>query len=369
MASKPRVLVVFGGDSPEHEISCVTAAGVASAIDPGRYDTCWVGIARGGAWVSVDEDTVRSYRIAPGLLPAVDPGLPSALLVRRPGGVEVAQLDGERLTGAVPVDIALILLHGPYGEDGTIQGLFEMHGLPYVGAGVFSSAACQDKIAMNLILAAAGLPVGPYIGISDADWRWDRQAVLAKAAALVYPLFVKPARGGSSIGISRVEAQADLAAAIETARRHDPNVIVEQGFTDMREVECGVLVDRREAAPAVSALGEIRVNKVDKFYDFEAKYLAEEQVDLVIPAPLEPDLAREAVRLAAAACQALGVEGLARVDTFVTAAGVYINEVNTMPGFTPRSLFPRVWAASGLAYTDLVTRLIEEALARPQGLR
>jgi D-alanine-D-alanine ligase len=369
MANKPRILVVFGGDSSEHEISCLTAAGVAAAIDPARYDVCWVGIARGGSWVLVDEAAVRSYRIGHGERPAVDPGLPAALLRRLPDGVQVARVEGDRLTGQLPVDAAFVLLHGPYGEDGTIQGLFEMHGLPYVGAGVLSSAACQDKVAMNQILAAAGLPVGPHVGIDDAAWRWDRGGCLQRVASLAYPLFVKPARGGSSIGISRVERPDGLVPAIELARRHDPKIIVEQGFTAMREIECGVLVDRREPVPAISALGEIQVKRPDKFYDFDAKYLCEEEAELIVPAQLDPPVADAVKSLAAAACQALDVEGLARVDTFVTAHGVYINEVNTMPGFTPRSLFPRVWEASGVPYPDLIARLIDEAMARPRGLR
>jgi D-alanine-D-alanine ligase len=370
MPSQPRVLVVYGGDSSEHEISCLTAATVAAALDPARYDARWVGIARGGAWRLADQATVRSYTMSADRRPAVDPGLPPALLHRAAdGGVGLACLDGDRLADETPVDVALVLLHGPYGEDGTSQGRFELLGLPYAGAGVLSSAACQDKVTMKLILAAAGLPIGPYVGLDAADWRHDPAGCLERIDTLAYPLFVKPARGGSSIGISRVERPDQLAAAIEEAHRFDPKVIVEQGVADMREIECGVLVDRREGAPRVSQPGEIKVQRADNFYDFEAKYLHEAEADLVVPAALDPAVTAEVQRLAAAACRALDVEGLARVDTFVTAAGVLVNEVNTMPGFTPQSLFPRLWAASGLPYPDLIGQLIEEALARPRGLR
>jgi D-alanine-D-alanine ligase len=369
MSTKPRVLVVFGGDSSEHEISCLTARGVLAAIDTDRYDTVCVGIARGGQWVLVDKPTVRAYHIDKVTRPAVDPTLPGALLCRQGDAVIVARRDGDRLVDVLPVDVALVLLHGPFGEDGTIQGLFEMMGLPYAGAGVLASAACQDKVTMNLILAAAGLPVGPSVGIDPVAWHWQKEACLERIATLTYPLFVKPARGGSSIGISRVETPAELIPAIDLAQRYDPKVIVEQGIEDMREIECGLLIDRRESGPAVSLLGEIRVNTATRFYDFGSKYLPDAQVDLVVPAELGPAVTAEIQRLAAAACLALDVEGLARVDMFVTDKEIVINEVNTMPGFTPGSLFPRVWEASGVPYSQLIGRLVDEALARPRGLR
>jgi D-alanine-D-alanine ligase len=367
--SKPRVLVVFGGASSEHGVSCLTAAGVLGAIDPDRYDTVAVGIARDGAWVWADEAEVRAFRITSAGLPEVDPLGPAALVYRHGHEVRAGRLDGSGITEAVRVDVAIALLHGPYGEDGTIQGLFEMLGLRYVGAGVLSSAASMDKITMNRVLAASGIPTGPFVGLDDVAWRTDPEGCLDAIAVLTYPLFVKPSRAGSSIGISRVDDPAGLRAAIELARQYDPKVIVEQGFTGMREVECGVLVDRQAGTAEASLPGEVRVMTDSQFYDFDLKYLPDQAVELMVPAPLDDATTAEVRRLAVAAALALDVEGLARVDTFVTADGVVINEVNTMPGFTPTSLFPRMWEATGLPYPALVSRLLDEALARPMGLR
>jgi len=380
---KPRVLVVFGGASPEHGVSCLTASGVLAAIDPARYEVALVGIARDGRWVLADEAEVRAYRArpaglpgvdasrpaVPGGLPEVDGSGPPALLYRDGATAVVGRLDGAAIRDRVTVDVALALLHGPFGEDGTIQGLFEMLGLRYVGAGVLASAACMDKITMNRVLQAAGLPVGAFVGLESTDWETDREGCLARCGGLGYPVFVKPARGGSSLGIRRVDEASGLAGAIEEARRFDPKVIVEQGVTDMREVECGVLIDRRNGGPVTSVPGEIQVRAAGRFYDFDLKYFADGAVDLVVPAPLEPAVVAEIQRLAAAACQALDIEGLARVDTFVTGDGVLISEVNTMPGFTPTSLFPLMWQASGVDYPALVGRLLDEALTRPLGLR
>jgi D-alanine-D-alanine ligase len=350
-------------------VSCLTAAGVLAAIDPERYDAVAVGIARDGSWTIADQAVVRAYRATAAGLPEVDPAGPPALLFRHGGEVRLGRIDGAAIVDAVPVDVALALLHGPFGEDGTIQGLFEMLGLRYVGAGVLASAACLDKVAMNRILEAAGLPVGPFVGLDDQDWRDHRTSCLERLRSLAFPLFVKPARGGSSLGITRVESEQELPAAIELAREFDRKVIVEQGFTGMREVECGVLADRRRGGPEASLPGEVRVLTDTQFYDFDLKYLPEAAVELFVPAPLDEATTAEVQRLAVAACLALDVEGLARVDTFVTRDGVFLNEVNTMPGFTPTSLFPRMWEASGVPYPELVCRLLDEALARPQGLR
>ncbi|MDR1806746.1 MAG: D-alanine--D-alanine ligase [Propionibacteriaceae bacterium] len=366
---KPRVLVVFGGASTEHGVSCLTASGVLAALDRDRYDVALAGITTEGDWIRADEATVRAYRVTSAGLPTLDPDGPAALLYRDGATVLLATLDHGQLLDPVTVDVALALLHGPFGEDGTIQGLFEMLGLRYVGAGVLASAACMDKVTMNRVLAAAGLPVGPFAAIEDVDWRADEAACLQACAGLKYPLFVKPARGGSSVGITRVETPADLPAAIVTARRYDPKVIVEEGLVGIREVECGVLVDRRVGGPVASLPGEILVNTPTRFYDFTQKYLPEAAVDLVVPAPLTEAQRAEVQRLAVAAAVALDVEGLARVDTFVTADGVVVNEVNTMPGFTATSLFPRMWEATGVAYPELIGRLLDEALARPLGLR
>ncbi|MDR1387066.1 MAG: D-alanine--D-alanine ligase [Propionibacteriaceae bacterium] len=369
MSDKPCVLLVFGGVSSEHEISCLTAGGVWGALDPDRFEAVGVGISKAGDWLLADRATVRGYRVEGQRLPQVDPNWPAAVVLRRRQSVWVARLEGDRLVDQRPVDVALCPMHGPFGEDGTIQGQFEMLGLPYVGAGVLSSAAAMDKSIMKRLLAEAGLPVGPWRTIEPGQWLRQPERCRQNLAALAYPLFVKPARGGSSIGISRVDRPDQLDQAVETALQFDPKVIVEQGFTALREVECAVLVDRAQDRVESSAPGEIEVQAADRFYDFEAKYLPDQPLALVVPARLDPAVAAEVRRLAEAACRALEVEGLARVDTFVTERGVFLNEINTMPGFTPTSLFPAMWAASGLDYPSLVTRLVEEALSRPKGLR
>jgi D-alanine-D-alanine ligase len=367
---KPRVLVVFGGMSSEHGVSCLTAGGVLAAIDGERYDTVAVGIAPDGQWFFADPAAVMNYRPTAAGLPVVDSSQPPALLYRDGAVVKLGQLNGSEITRPVTVDVALTLLHGPFGEDGTIQGWFEMLGLRYVGANVLASAVCMDKITMNRVLQAAGLPIGPFVAIDDWAWRTEPKQCLDQVGQLTFPVFVKPARGGSSIGISRVEQLDQVTAAIELARQHDPRVIVEEGVPVLQEVECGVLVNRRTEGAQASLPGQIRVNTATGFYDFDRKYLDTEAVELIVPTPLAPELTAEVQRLSLAACQALDVEGLARVDSFITPDHqVVINEVNTMPGFTSSSLFPRMWQASGLSYPALLSYLLEEALSRPLGLR
>ena len=366
---RPRVAIVFGGQSSEHQISCLTAAGVAKAIDTERFDVHGIGIAASGTWHRVPLAEMAAMGTHEGRLPELADDSPRATLVRGANGVKLATLvDGELLDPTI-IDVAFTVLHGPYGEDGTIQGYFEMLGLPYVGSGVAASAIGMDKHLMKVVLEAAGLPVGPYEVIEPVQWATDRDAALARVdAALAYPLFVKPARGGSSVGISRVTEPAGLAAAIEEAARWDPKIVVEQGFVGAREVECAVLGPQAgQFAPRCSAPGEIVVHTDSAFYDFQAKYLPTEgQVDLRVPADLPEQTAAAVRECAAASFTALGAEGLSRVDTFVTADGeVYVNEVNTLPGFTELSMFPSLWQASGLAYPDLIADLIGQALARP----
>ena len=366
---RPRVAVVFGGRSAEHAISCATAASVLSVIDREAYDVVPVGITTSGAWVQVDEDP-RALEIRDGRLPQV-PGqgdeiaLPlgssqRALTVRAAG--EVPRSLGE-------VDVVFPLLHGPFGEDGTIQGFLELADVRYVGCGVLASAAMMDKHVMKVLFASADLPMGPYVVITDLDWRRGREACLRRVSELAFPVFVKPARAGSSVGISRVEREEDLPDAIEHARRSDPKVVVETGING-REIECGVLQGRGDQPPRVSELGEITVAGDHAFYDFDAKYLDETNVTLRCPADV-PEEVRDQVRdIASRAFEVAGCEGLARVDCFYTSSGqVLLNEINTMPGFTPWSMYPQVWAASGMSYRELVHELVELALERPLGLR
>jgi D-alanine-D-alanine ligase len=368
--SRHRVAVVFGGTSSEHGVSCLTAAGVLSALDRDRFDVVGIGITRTGRWILVDSETISRLGVTDGRLPELSENAAEAMLMRVSSGSELAVREQSVLSHLGPVDVALALLHGPFGEDGTIQGLFEMMGTRYVGAGVLASAVGMDKHYLKLVLAASGLPIGPFVAITAAEWRRDRTACLATISALHYPLFVKPARGGSSLGITKVDEAAGLERAIEVAHAYDPKIIIEQGFVGARELECGVLDDLDGGSPLASVVAEVRVHNASGFYDFDAKYLPEEQVDLDVPADIQPELVDQVQQLAIKTFEAIGCEGLARVDVFVTHDGmVVINEINTMPGFTPHSMFPRMWAASGVPYPELVERLITLALRRPVGLR
>jgi D-alanine-D-alanine ligase len=369
-ARRPRVAVVFGGTSSEHAVSCLTAAGVVGAIDRERYEVIGLGITRTGRWRVLPPDVVAGMTVQEGRLPEVEEVDEEAVLIRSTDGTEVAVRNATGLTTAAHIDVAFPVLHGPFGEDGTIQGLFEMTGTRYVGSGVLSSAVGMDKHYMKLLLAASSLPVGPYVSITPGEWAHDPSACLDAVAALHFPVFVKPARGGSSLGISRVESLDGVSAAVDEAQRYDPKVIVEEGFVDCRELECGVLEDLHGGPPSASPVAEIRVQTESGFYDFDAKYLPEEQVQLDVPADVVPEVAKQVRELAIHTFNALGAEGLARVDVFVTREHrVVINEINTMPGFTPHSMFPRMWAAAGVDYPTLVDRLLRLALARPVGLR
>jgi len=364
-----RIAVVFGGRSTEHSVSCVSAGSVLAAIDRDRYDVVPIGISREGKWVLTADDPGR-FAITGDRLPEVEEagasvvlsGDPTArgLTVHEPGKVP------EELGG---VDVVLPLLHGPYGEDGTLQGLLELAGVPYVGSGVFASAAAMDKGHMKALLRAAGMPVGPYAVVTPREWESDPAAARETVAALGFPVFVKPARAGSSVGISKVHGPEGVDDAIEAARSHDPRVVVEAAV-DGREIECGVLEGRGGGPPEASVPAEVVVGGGHEFYDFAAKYLPGEGTELVVPADLPEAVAEEVRALACRAFDVLGCEGLARVDFFVGHDGrVLVNEVNTMPGFTPVSMFPLMWKASGLDYPQLVDRLVQTALRRPPGLR
>ncbi|MEV0408197.1 D-alanine--D-alanine ligase family protein [Actinoallomurus sp. NPDC050550] len=364
--SRMRVAVVFGGRSSEHAISCLTAGSVMAAIDQDRYEVIPIGIARDGRWVLASGQRLA---IEDGRLPEVaENGLPLALpfdpesrglVVVEPG--EVPRTLGE-------VDVVLPLLHGPYGEDGTIQGLLELAGVRYAGAGVFASAASMDKEYMKAIWRGCGLPIGPYVVVRDRQWRRERKQVVDEIKELGWPVFVKPARAGSSMGISKVESEDELEAAVEVAREHDPKVIVEAAVPG-REIECGVLQGLDDDPAEASLPAEVRVGSGHEYYDFEAKYL-DEGLTLDIPPELPAAVIDEVRRLSVQAFDALSCEGLARVDFFYTPDGrLILNEINTMPGCTPASAFPKMWAATGLDYPALVDRWIRTALARPLGLR
>ncbi|MBD7918056.1 D-alanine--D-alanine ligase [Cellulomonas sp. Sa3CUA2] len=366
---RPRVMVLFGGRSGEHAISCATAGGVLRAIDRDRYDVVAVGITRAGQWVLADDDPDH-WAIRDGVLPEVEDTSTHVLLPQGTTDRDVRLLRDGRLDAPLgAVDVVFPLLHGPFGEDGTLQGLLELADVRYVGSGVLASAVGMDKHMMKLVLAGSGLMVGPF-RVLPAGRPVDVATLDAVVADLGLPLFVKPARAGSSLGISRVDDAADLPAAIATAREHDPKVIVEAALVG-REIECGVLGGRAGAPARASLPGEIVVtDSRHAFYDFEAKYLDEAGVTLACPADLAPDVVARVQDVAVRAFDAVGCEGLARVDVFVTDDGdVVVNEINTMPGFTPFSMYPRLWDVSGVDYAALVDELVGLALERPTGLR
>jgi D-alanine-D-alanine ligase len=366
---KPTVAIVFGGRSSEHAVSCSTAASVLRAIDRDVYDVLPIGIAKDGRWVLASGDT-GAFELSPGHVPEVDSSGAAVLVPLSTTERSLRVLEpGAQPKALGEVDVVFPLLHGPFGEDGTIQGLLELADIRYVGSGVLASAVMMDKHYMKVVFAGHGLPIGAYVVITDRDWRRDPAASMDAVASLGWPVFVKPARAGSSMGITKVSAPEGLRAAIEFARAHDPKVVVEAGIVG-RELECGVLQGRDGAAVRTSEVGEIEVLHGHDFYDFDAKYLAESDVQLSCPAKVPDHVADEIRRVAAAAFEAAGCEGLARVDCFYTEQGeVVLNEINTMPGFTPQSMYPRVWAASGLDYPHLIDELIQLALARRTGLR
>jgi D-alanine-D-alanine ligase len=361
---KTRVAVVFGGRSTEHAISCVSAGGIMGALDPDQYEVVPVGISRGGAWVLTDGDTGR-LAITGRQLPEITAESGAAVVLpANPASAGLMVLDpADGVATLANVDVVFPVLHGAYGEDGTIQGLLEMAGIPYVGANVFASAAAMDKGFTKKLAAAEGIPVGPY-AILRAGCSLDE----AEMDRLGLPVFVKPARAGSSYGITKVTDWAELDAAIATARQIDPKVIVEAAIVG-REIECGVLEGEAGGAPEASLLAEIEVSTEDGgFYDFETKYLGG-GAPYHIPAALPAELTRQIRDYACRTFAALDCAGLARVDFFVTADNqVYLNEINTMPGFTPTSMFPLMWAATGLDYPKVVDRLIRMALRRGTGL-
>lgn len=367
---KPRVAVVFGGRSSEHAISCVTAGSVLAAIDTERYDVVPIGIATDGRWVLESGDPERLRIEGPDRLPSVDGDRATIALAPEAtstGLVVTEPSQPPRTLGEV--DVVFPLLHGPWGEDGTIQGMLEMAGVRYVGAGVLASAVSMDKAYMKVVLAAAGLPVMPSVTVTAREWERDPAGCRERAEAIGYPQFVKPARGGSSFGISKVHDASELAAAIEEAVRFDPKVLVETAAVDAREIECGVL-QALDGTAETSSPAELWVGGDHEFYDFEAKYLPDQDTEIDIPADLPAEVAAQIQELSARAFEAVGGEGLARVDFFVLPGGrVVVNEINTMPGFTPTSMYPQMWAASGVDYPALVDRLIQLALARDTGLR
>jgi D-alanine-D-alanine ligase len=352
---KRRVVVVFGGRSAEHEVSVVSAGSVLSALDPRRYDVLIVGIDKSGRWHRLD---ALPGAERPGALPAVGPKEGQGVaLARDPGESALVADDGSRQE----IDVVFPLLHGPFGEDGTIQGMLELADVPYVGAGVLGSALGIDKAVQKVLLQAAGLPVVPHEVVHEREWEEDRESVEARAAGLGFPLFVKPASLGSSVGITKVRSVEELMAAMEEALSFARKALMERSMDGAREIECGVLGNDD---PVASVPGEIFPHR--EFYDYRSKYV-EEGTRLEVPAKLPDAVTEEVQRMAVAAFQAIDCAGMARVDFFYREPDeVIVNEINTIPGFTHVSMYPRMWEASGLSYPDLVDRLIELAIERHQ---
>jgi D-alanine-D-alanine ligase len=344
-----RVAVLLGGRSEEHEVSCVSAGSVLDAVPRDRYEPLAVGIDKDGGWWLLPD----APRMRPGAdrLPRVDPAAGESVVLAGGGLVKAT---GERL----PVDVVFPVLHGPYGEDGTIQGMLEFMGLPYVGAGVLASAVAMDKAVAKVLFRAAGLPIVDHAVVTAHEWREDREAVYAGAKALGLPLFVKPASLGSSVGITKVKEEDGLDPAIDEAFAHGSKAIIEAAVPGAREIECSVLGNEE---PVASVPGEIV--PAGEFYDYRSKYL-DDRTELIVPADLPPEVTEEVQRMAVAAFEVVDCAGMARVDFLLGGGRVHLNEVNTIPGFTGVSMYPKMWEASGLPYPELIHRLIQLALER-----
>ncbi len=372
-SQRPLVVVLFGGTSGEHQISCATAGGVLASINEEVWQTFAVGISPEGLWVPMPNDPSAyalsdsgGYTVEAGdLRVAILPGTKTLIQyeVDEAGAMIVATV-----TTIGEIDVVFPLLHGPFGEDGTLQGLLEMSGIRYVGCGVASSAVCQDKYLTKTVLGAAGIDVGEWTTFTRVDWQGDATSCRERIGKLGYPVFVKPTRAGSSLGISKVDGPDELDAAVEEAMRHDPRVIVEAASPG-REVECGVL-GTADGSLTASAIGEIRV-LTEEFYDYESKYFDPNAVALDCPADLPEGVARRIQETALVAFEAVEGEGISRIDFFYNeeTGRLILNEINTLPGFTPASLYPTMFGAVGITYPQLVHALIEEAAARPEGLR
>ncbi len=373
-----RVGVLYGGRSGEHEVSVASAASVLANLDRARYETVPICIDRNGRWTLADRPPAsasaaaaieqarleaarpaRSIREAY-LLPR--PGDDTVITIARDAGAPSTPGEADRvLVASLGLDVVFPVLHGPYGEDGTIQGLLELANVAYVGAGVLASALGMDKVLAKVVFAAHGLPITDDVVIGRRAWEADRDGRLsATLARLALPVFVKPANLGSSVGISKARTRDELAAAIDLAAEFDRKILVERAVVHAREIECAVLGND---TPEASVPGEILPSR--EFYDYEAKYL-DEGSKLLIPAPLTREQADEVRRLSIAAFQAVDCAGMARVDFLMAreSGAIYLNEINTIPGFTTISMYPKLWAASGVTYPALIDRLIALALDR-----
>ena len=360
-SEKVRVGVIFGGRSGEHEVSLMSAQSVMAALDRAKYEVVPIGITRNGRWLTGD--------VIPALTQGLDTAHPAALLPDPSAStlMQVGEIDMRpaNLTAVAELDVVIPVLHGTYGEDGTVQGLLELAGLPYVGAGVVGSAVGMDKAIFKAVMTAHDIPVLPWKLVLSSDWRQKQEAILDELEAILsYPMFTKPANLGSSVGIQKCRNRAKLTAGMDEAARYDRRVVVEQGI-NVRELEVAVMGNDQ---PLASVVGEIRPRR--DFYDYKAKYLAEpgseDESELIIPAELSPETSEAVRTLAVQAYAAIDCAGLGRVDLLLDkdSGALYLNEINTMPGFTQISMYPKLWDATGIPYADLLDKLIDLALER-----
>ena len=353
---KRRIVVLFGGRSAEHEVSCVSARSVLDALDPQRYEAIPIGVTKEGRWHLI-EGGPPVLPAGPSPLPQVAAGSgPEVVLDQGPEARALVAPDGSR----TEIDVVFPVMHGPFGEDGSIQGFLEMAGVPYVGAGVLAAAVGMDKAVQKVLFRAAGLPVVEHEVVHEREWEEDPEGVEARAEHLGYPLFAKPATLGSSVGVTKVHEAAELREALGETFRYGRKSLLERSVEGAREIEVAVLGNDD---PVASVAGEIVPRH--EFYDYEAKYIDEEGAELLIPAPIDAETLEEVQRLAIAAFRAIDCAGMARVDFFLAPGRrVLVNEVNTIPGFTSISMYPKLWEASGLPYPQLIDRLVELAIER-----
>ena len=357
MTGRLRVAILYGGRSAEHEVSVVSARGVIGALDPSKYEVVPIAITKSGRWM-LPEKTPEQLRAPKGSLPGTGEEGTGVALMREGEGAELRPVGPG--PGAGTIDVVFPVLHGPFGEDGTVQGMLELAGVPYVGAGVLASAIGMDKELQKQLFRSRGLPVAPHIHVHAEDWQRGASSVLELASEEIgFPSFTKPSGLGSSIGVSKCRTLEELRAGLDLALKHDRKALVERAIAG-RELECAVLGNDD---PETSIVGEIV--PAHEFYDFAAKYI-EEGSELRIPAPIPDSISEEVRRLAIEAFRAIDCAGMARVDFFYdeAAGAVYINEINTIPGFTPISMYPKLWEATGIPYAKLIDRLIELALER-----
>ncbi|MGZ8571920.1 MAG: D-alanine--D-alanine ligase family protein [Actinomycetota bacterium] len=360
MSARRRVAVLFGGRSAEHEISCLSARSVIDALDPDANEVVPIGITRDGRWLVLPGPPALPSES--GTMPEVTDGAgPSVELAGEGATRELVRDDGTR----EPLDVVFPVLHGPFGEDGAMQGLLELAGVPYVGAGVLGSAVGMDKAIQKVLFREAGLPVVPHHVVREPEWREDPAGVIARIQSLGFPVFTKPATLGSSVGISKVHATEGLEAGMEEAFRYARKVVVEHGIEPVREIECAILGNDD---PVASVAGEI-LPQGHEFYDYAAKYLDEHGARLLIPAPIDPELMSTVQRMSITAFQVTACAGMARVDLFMRDEELWVNEINTIPGFTSISMYPKLWDASGLSYAALVERLLDLAIERADAER